>query len=97
MVLTSLQVEDIDTSSLKSLNSFVAHKKIVIPNKYSNFADIFLEKLAVELSHWIKIKKHAIDPKIGKQPSYGLIYSIKLKKLETLKIYTWTNQANNFT
>lgn len=49
MVLTSLQVKNINTFSLESLDSFVFYKKVAILGEYLDFTNVFLEKLAIEL------------------------------------------------
>lgn len=49
MRLTSLQTQDINTFSSKSLDGFVAYKKFAILGKYLDFADIFLEKSVAKL------------------------------------------------
>ena len=42
------------------------------------------------------MNKHAIKLEEGKQPLFGLIYSLGLVELETLKNYIETNFANGF-
>ena len=42
------------------------------------------------------INEYAIELKEDKQPLFGLIYSLGLVELETLKIYIKTNLANGF-
>ena len=39
---------------------------------------------------------HAIELEKGKQPSFGLIYSLRPVELEILKTYIKTNLANSF-
>ena len=64
--------------------------------EYSNYSNVFPIKNAVELSKNIEINEHAIKLEEGKQPSFGLIYSLGLVELKTLKIYIKINLANNF-
>ena len=42
------------------------------------------------------MKEHAIKLEEGKQPPFGLIYSLGPIELETLKTYIETNLANGF-
>lgn len=69
---------------------------ITVPKKYLDHANVFSEKLATMLLEHTKINTHAINIKEGKQPLYGLIYSLGPVELETLKIYIKTNLANSF-
>lgn len=62
----------------------------------SNFANVFFEKLAVIVLKLIKINTYAIDLEKNKQPSYRLIYSLRLVKLNTLKTYIKINLVNDF-
>ena len=64
--------------------------------KYSNFADVFSEKLANVLPERTEANEHAIKLEKGKQPPYGPIYSLGPVELETLKTYIKTNLANGF-
>ena len=50
----------------------------------------------MELPENIGINKHAIELKVGKQPSYGPIYSLRPVKLETLKTYIETYLKTGF-
>lgn len=69
---------------------------ITIFPEYSNLIDIFSPKLVVELLKHIGINNHAINIVNGNQPLYGLIYSLRLVKLEILKTYIKKNLVNNF-
>lgn len=71
-------------------------KEVTVSKEYLDFANVFSEKLAAELSKHTGINDYAIDLKKGKQPPYGLIYSLSLIELETLKTYIETNLANSF-
>ena len=67
-----------------------------MPVEYLDFADVFSKKSANVLSERTGANEHAIKLEEGKQPSYGLIYSLRLVELETLKTYIKTNLANSF-
>ena len=62
-------------------------KKVKIPNKYSDFVDVFLEEEVLLLLEQTEFNQHTIELEKGKQPPYGLIYSLGLMKLEALKTY----------
>ena len=62
-------------------------KEVKIPEKYSDFTDIFSKEKTLVLPERIKLNEHAINLEDGKQPPYGTIYSLGLVKLETLKTY----------
>ena len=65
-------------------------------NKYTNFANVFLPKLAADLLEYTGINNHTIDSVNDWQLPYNLIYSIGLVKLEILKGYIKNNLANDF-
>ena len=67
-----------------------------VPNKYTDFAHIFLPKLAVELPKHMRINDHAIKLVDNRQSLYSPICSLGLMELETLKAYIKYNLANNF-
>ena len=71
-------------------------KKKIIPVKYLDFADIFLEKSVTILLKQTGENKYPIKLKEDKQPAYKTIYSLKLVKLETFKTYIKTSLANSF-
>ena len=71
-------------------------EKVKILDKYSDFANVFLEKKALVLSEYTKLNEHAIDLNNGKQPSYRPINNLDLMKLETLKIYIETHLKTGF-
>ena len=62
-------------------------KEVKIPDKYSDFANVFSEKKVLVLPGRTELNKHAIDLENGKQLPYGLIYRLSLGELETLKTY----------
>ena len=67
-----------------------------IPAEYSDFADVFSADLASKLSKQTRINKYAIKLFNSQQSPYGLTYSLRLVKLETLKAYIKTNLTNRF-
>ena len=64
--------------------------------KYSNYNNIFSAKNAALLPKYIRINNHTIELKKDKHLSFGLIYSLELVKLKTLKTYFKANLANSF-
>lgn len=56
----------------------------------------FFKDLAAKLLKYIKITNYTIDLIKGQQPPYGPIYSLELRKLETLKSYIEINPVNGF-
>lgn len=76
--------------------ALVVVKIINIPVEYLDFEDIFLKKLAAELSKGSNIHKYFIDLKPGKQPLYESIYNLEPVELKTWKTYIKTNLSNNF-
>ena len=68
-----------------------------VPDKYSDFADVFSPDLASKLPKHTGINNHAIKLVDGcQQPPYRLIYNLEPVELETLKAYIETNPANGF-
>ena len=76
--------------------AFLLTKEVKIPDKYSDFTDVFSEEKALVLPERTKLNEHAIDLEDGKQPSYGPIYSLGPVELETLKIYIETHLKTGF-
>lgn len=64
--------------------------------EYSNYGDIFLSELAIELTENISINKYAIELIKGKLPFYGLIYNSEPVELETLKTFIKTHLKIGF-
>ena len=62
-------------------------EEVKIPDKYSDFTDVFLEEKALVLPKRTKQNEHAIDLEDGKQLFYGPIYNSGPVELETLKTY----------
>ena len=71
-----------------------AFTKVLV--KYFNYNNVFLVKNIIKLSEYIGMNNDAIKLEKIKYQLFGLIYSQKLIKLETLKTYIETNLANNF-
>ena len=71
-------------------------KKVIMPIKYLDFSDVFLEKSANILLERTGANKHAIKLEKGKQLPYRLIYSLEPVEFKTLKTYIKTNLANIF-
>ena len=69
---------------------------IAILAEYFNYSNIFSAKYVVELLEHTRINDYAIKLEEGKQLLFGLIYSLKLVELETLKTYIKANLANGF-
>ena len=64
--------------------------------EYFDFFNVFFSDSAVKLREHTRINDHPIDLLDDKQPPYGLIYSLGLVKLETLKTYIKANLASGF-
>ena len=71
-------------------------KKVTVLTKYSDFADVFLEKSANVFSERTRANEYTIKLKKGKELLYRPIYSLEPVELETLKTYIKTNLANDF-
>ena len=71
-------------------------EEVRIPDKYSDFTDVFLENKALVLPERTELIEHAIDLENGKQPPYGPIYSQGLVELETLKTYIKIHMKTGF-
>lgn len=71
-------------------------KKVIILAKYSNFVNVFLEKLTAKLLNCFNINKYLTNQELGKLPFYRLIYSLKPVELKTLKIYLKINLTSDF-
>ena len=93
--ITSLLTMAIHLAREAQIASLVA-EKLKIPNKYSDFLDVFLEKKALILLKTTMLNQHAIELQKSQQLPYGPIYSLGPVELTTLKIYIETNFANDF-
>ena len=71
-------------------------EKVKIPDKHSDFADVFSEKKALVLPEHTNLNEHAIKLEDGKQPPYGSIYRLGLVELEILKTYIKTHLKTGF-
>lgn len=71
-------------------------KKISIPQKYTDFLDVFFKKFAIILPNYLDINKHVINLELRKQLLYKPIYCLDLIELKTFKTYIKTNLANGF-
>ncbi len=81
---------DLGNEMQPSKKAQIAHLKAdkafsEVPSKYTDFADVFSLKLAVELLEHIGINDYTIELVDDQQPLYGPIYSLSLVELETLK------------
>ena len=76
--------------------AFLLTEEAKIPDKYLNFTDIFSEEKVLILPECTELNEHAIDLEDGKQPPYGLIYSLGPMELETLKTYIKTHLKTRF-
>ena len=71
-------------------------EKVKIPDKYSDFTNVFSKEKALVLPEHTELNKHAINLENGKQPPYGPIYSLGPVELKTLKIYIKTHLKIGF-
>ena len=71
-------------------------KKVNVPTKYSDLADVYSKKSANVLSEQIGANEHAFKLKKGNEPPYGPIYSIGQVEPKTFKTYIKINLANSF-
>ena len=71
-------------------------KEVKIPDKYSDFTDVFSEEKTLVLLERTEFNEHAIDLEDSKQPPYGPIYSLGPVELETLKTYIETHLKTGF-
>lgn len=92
----SLNAEISIHSDWKTQIVLLLNKKVIIPAEYSDFINVFLEKLAVKLFKYTNINKHIINLEPGKQSPYGPINSPRLIELKILRIFIKTNLANDF-
>lgn len=69
---------------------------IVVPPKYTDFANIFYLVLVAKFLEHIGINIHTINLIYDKQLYYRLIYNLDSMKLETMKTYIKTTLPNSF-
>ena len=65
-------------------------------DRYVNFIDVLFPDLVFKLPKHTGINNHATKLVDSQQPLCGLIYSLELVELETLKAYIEINLANRF-
>ena len=80
----------------KTQMALLLAKKVTVLAKYSDFLNVFLEKLANILLEQTGVNEYAIELEKSKQPPYRPIYSLELVELKILKIYIKANLANGF-
>ncbi len=88
------EVHPFTTAQIAHLKADQAPTKV--PSEYTDFADVFSPKLAVELPEHTGINDRAIKLVDDRQPPYGPIYSLGPVELETLKAYIENNLASGF-
>ena len=71
-------------------------KKVIVPAKNSDFADVFTKKSGNVLSEQTGANKHAIKLEKGNKPPYRLIFSLRLVELKALKTYSDIGLLNSF-
>ena len=76
--------------------TYLLTEKVKIPNKYSDFTNVFSEEKALYLPERTKFNEHAIDVEDDKQPPYRPIYSLSPVELEILKTYIATHLKTGF-
>lgn len=69
---------------------------MAILTEWFNNSDVFLAENITKILKHIGINDHTIELEKDKQPPFGLIYSLELVELETLKTYIKTIFGNNF-
>ena len=94
--VSSLELKMIIHQARKAQLALLLAKKVTVLAKYSDFANMFLEKSTNIFSEQTQVNEHVIELEKGKQPSYRPIYSLGLVELKTLKTYIETNLANSF-
>ena len=89
--ISALEVMAIYLSRAAQIATLQCDKALtIILIEYSDYADVFLTDLGMELSENNGINEHAIELMKGKQLPYGLIYAFNPVELETLKTYIKT-------
>ena len=71
-------------------------KKVTVPAKYSDFANIFLKESTKMLPKHTRINEHVIKLEDDKQSLHELIHSLGPVEFEILKTYIETSLANGF-
>ncbi len=88
------EVHSLRRAQIAHLKADEAHIKILC--KYTDFADVFLPKLATKLLEHTGINDHGIELVDDWQPLYSPINNLGPMELETLKAYIQNNLAQNF-
>ena len=96
MHVSSLELKMIIHPAKEAQLALLLAKKVTVSTKYSDFANVFLEKLANIFSKRTRANKHAIKLEKGKHPPYEPIYSLRPVEFKTLKTYIEINLANGF-
>ena len=91
-----LHYQDCPFTQIEAQIASLLTEKVTIPNKYSDFANVFPEEKALVLLKQTELNKYAIELEEDKQPSYKPIYSLGLVELETLKTYIETHLKIGF-
>lgn len=92
----SLSLKILIYSTYKTQIALQIIKEVIILTKYLDFLDVFLKELVAELLECSNINEYSISLKPSMKLLYRLIYSLKLVKLETFKIYIKINLVNSF-
>ena len=71
-----------------------AFTKVLV--EYSDYNNVFSAEYTAKFSENTRINEYIIKLEEGKQPLFGLIYSLGPVELEILKTYIKTNLANKF-
>lgn len=80
----------------KTQRALLVTEEVTILARYSNFANVFIKKLAAKLLKHFDINKYSINLESDKYPPYRSIYSLGPVELKTFKTYIETNLANGF-
>ena len=96
MHVSSLQSRITIHLAKKAQMALLLAKKVTIPAKYLDSANVFLEKSANVFLEQTGVNKDAIKLEKGKQLLYRLIYSLEPIEIKILKTYIKTNLVNGF-
>lgn len=90
MTIHSFQVVQVGSEQVQVAILKQNKASIEVPAKYLDFLDIILVEKVLVLLKQIEFNEYVIKLEKGKQLPYGLIYSLELVELETLKMYIET-------
>ena len=79
-----------------ALITLLLTKKVKISDKYLDFVNVFSKEKALVLPERTKFNEYVINLEDGKQPPYGLFYSLGLVELKILKTYIKTYLKTGF-